>query len=88
MIPRLGEKYQVEIETVSKPNQEYRSEEYAKLGLPLAPAIMVGDELIVQGCDVDEDKLEAAICRHLGLPEPEPQKNGFWIGCSNKRPPG
>jgi hypothetical protein len=67
----------VEIETVTKPYQEYRTEEYAKLGLPLAPAIMVGDELIVQGCDVDEDKLEAAICRHLGLPEPEPQKKGI-----------
>jgi len=77
MIPRLGEKYQVEIETVSKPNQEYRSEEYAKLGLPLAPAIMVGNELVVQGCDVDEDKLEAAICRHLGLPEPKPEKKGI-----------
>jgi hypothetical protein len=77
MIPRLGEKYQVEIETVSKPNQEYRSEEYAKLGLPLAPAIMVEDELVVQGCDVDEDQLEAAICRHLGLPEPESQKRGI-----------
>ena len=67
----------MEIETISKPYQEYRTEEYAKLGLPLAPAIMVGDELIVQGCDVDEDKLEAAICRHLGLPEPEPQKKGI-----------
>jgi hypothetical protein len=77
MIPRLGEKYQVEIETISKPNQEYRSEEYAKLELPVAPAIMVGDELVVQGCDVDEDKLEAAICRHLGLPETEPQKRGI-----------
>ena len=67
----------MEIETISKPYQEYRTEEYAKLGLPLAPAIMVGDELIVQGCDVDEDKLEAAICRHLGLPETEPQKKGI-----------
>ena len=75
--PRLGEKYPVEIETISKPNQEYRTAEYAKLGLPVAPAIMVGDELIVQGCDVDEDKLEAAICHHLGLPEPEPQKKGI-----------
>jgi hypothetical protein len=73
----LGEKYKLEIETTSRPFQEYRTEEYAKLGLPKAPAIMVGDELIVQGCDIDEDKLEAAICRHLGLPEPEPQKKGI-----------
>lgn len=66
MIPGLGERYDIEIETVSKPNQEYRTEEYAKLGLPKAPAIMVGDELIVQGGDIEEGKLEAAICRHLG----------------------
>ncbi len=77
MIPRLWEKYEVEIETVSKPFQEYRTEEYAKLGLPVAPAIMVGDDLVVQGCDVDEDKVEAAICRHLGLPEPIPDKKGI-----------
>ena len=77
LIPRLGEKYQVAIETISKPNQDYRSEEYAKLGLPLAPAIMVGDELVVQGCDVDENKVEAAICRHLGLPGPGSQKKGI-----------
>jgi hypothetical protein len=77
IISRLGEKYQVEMETISKPNQDYRTEEYAKLGLPLAPAIMVGDELIVQGCDIDEEKVEAAICRHLGLPEAEPQRKGM-----------
>ena len=68
----------MEIETTSRPFQEYRTEEYARLGLPMAPAIMVADELIVQGCDVDEDKLEAAICRQLGLPEPEPQKKGIF----------
>jgi hypothetical protein len=73
----LREKYKLEIETTSRPFQAYRTEEYAKLGLPNAPAIMVGDELIVQGCDIDEEKLEAAICRHLGLPEPEPQKKGI-----------
>ena len=77
MIPRLGEKYKVEIETISKPRQEYRTEEYVRLGLPPAPAIMVGDELVVQGCDVDESKVEAVICRHLGLPEPEQQKKGI-----------
>jgi hypothetical protein len=77
MIPRLGKQYNLEIETVSKPNQEFRTEEYAKLGLPPAPAIMVGEELVAQGCDVDEGKLEAAICRHLGLPEPEPRKKGI-----------
>lgn len=76
MIPRLGEKYNIEIETVSKPNKEYRTEEYARSGLPVAPAVMLGDELFAQGCDIDEAKLEAAICRRLGLPEPGPQKKG------------
>lgn len=88
IIPRLGEKYQVEIETISKPNQDYRTEEYAKLGLPLAPAIMVGDELVVQGCDVEEDKLEAAICHHLGLPEPKLQKKGILDRLFKEEAPG
>jgi hypothetical protein len=77
MIPGLGEKYNVAIETVSKPNQEFRTEEYAKSGQPVAPAIMVGDELIVQGCDIDEEKVEAALCRHLGLAAPESEKKGI-----------
>ena len=78
MIPRLGKKYNIEIETTSKPNLEYRREEYAKSGLPLAPAIIVGDELVGQGCDVAEEKVEAAICRHLGIPEPAPKKKGIF----------
>lgn len=45
--------------------QEYREQQYAGLGLTEAPAIMLGDELIVQGRDIDEGTLEAAIRRHL-----------------------
>jgi len=69
MIPRLGEKYKsvVEIETISKPRQGFRDIEYMKLGLPMAPAVMVGDEIIVQG-------YEAAIRRQLNLAEPLPKK--------------
>jgi ribosomal protein L6P/L9E len=40
---------------------------------------MVGDEIIVEGFDVEKDKLEAANCRHLGLPEPVTQKKGFIV---------
>jgi len=47
--------------------------EYMKLGLPMAPAVMVGDEIIVQGCEVAEEKVEAAICRQLNLAEPRPK---------------
>ncbi|MFZ3047553.1 MAG: hypothetical protein WA151_16710 [Desulfatirhabdiaceae bacterium] len=43
----------------------------------MAPAIVIGDELVVQGCDVQEEKLESVICRHLGLPEPEPEKKSI-----------
>ncbi len=76
-MPRLGAKYQIEIETISKPKQEYQTDEYFELDLPAAPAVMVGDEILVEGSDVPEDKLEATICRHLGLPAPEPKKKGI-----------
>ena len=69
-MPRLGEKYDIEIEVTSKPNKEYHTDEYFELDLPTAPAVMVGDELVVEGKDISEDKLEACICRHLGLSEP------------------
>jgi hypothetical protein len=37
---------------------------------------MVGDEIVVEGSGFSEDKLEAAICRRLGLPEPAARKKG------------
>jgi hypothetical protein len=74
MMPRLGQKYELEIETISKPNAEYSTDEYFELDLPVAPAVMVAEEIVVEGSDIPEDKLEAVICRHLGLPPPEPQK--------------
>lgn len=73
----MGGKYKIEIETISKPKADYQTDEYFELDLPTAPAVMVGDEIVVEGSDVQEDKLEATICRHLGLPEPEPQKKGI-----------
>ncbi len=77
MAPRLDAKYPVEIETISKPREEYTSPEYMELDLPKAPAVMIGEEVVVEGVDIAENKLEAAICRHLGLPEPEPKKEGI-----------
>ena len=78
MMPRLGAKYKnIEIEVTSKPIAEYQTDEYFELDLPGAPAVMVGDEIVVEGSDVPEDKLEGFICRHLGLAEPEPQKKGM-----------
>ena len=83
MMPRLGQKYEVEIETISKPIAEYQTDEYFELDLPTAPAVMVGEEIVVEGSDVVDDRLEAVICRHLGLPEPKAQTGGIlgrWFG--------
>jgi hypothetical protein len=78
MMPRLGSKYEIDIETISKPIAEYQTDEYFDLDLPTAPAVMVGEEIVVEGSDVAEAELEAVICRHLGLPVPEPQKKGIF----------
>ncbi len=77
MMPRLGQKYPIDVEVTSKPIAEYQTDEYFELELPTAPAIMVGEEIVVEGADVAEDQLEVVICRHLGLPEPEPPKKGI-----------
>ena len=77
-MPRLGVKYQIEIETISKPKAEYQTDEYFELDLPAAPAVMVGDDIVVEGSDVPEDKLEGVICKHLGLPAPESKKKGIF----------
>jgi hypothetical protein len=74
MMPRLGEKYDIEIQITSKPKSEYLTDEYFDLDLPVAPAIMVGEEIVTEGEDVDDYKVEATICRQLGLPQPEQEK--------------
>ncbi len=78
MMPRLGEKYDIEIETISKPKEEYNTNAYLELGLPKAPAVMLGDKIVVKGADASEENLEAMICKHLGIPAPEPQKRGIF----------
>jgi len=72
MIPRLGDKYKIETEVISKPIAEYLNDDYFALDLPVAPAIMVGDEIVTEGTDVDNHIVEVAICKSLGLAEPEP----------------
>ena len=68
MLSRLGGTYDLEVETTSKPKPEYHTDAYYALDLPVAPAVMVEDEIIVEGKDVDEAAFEAAIRRRLGLP--------------------
>ncbi len=78
MMPRLGEKYKdIEIEVTSKPIAEYQCDEYFELELPVAPAVMVGEEIVVEGSDVSQEKVESVICRYCGLSEPEPEKKGI-----------
>ena len=77
MMPRLGQKYDIEIETISKPIEEFTTSEYLELGLPKAPAVMLGDEIVVKGADASERNLEVMICEQLGMPAPEPQKKGI-----------
>lgn len=77
MMPRLGKQYAIEIEVMSRPKAEYQTDDYFELDLPAAPAVMVADEIVVEGADVSGDKVEAVICRHLGLAEPAPRKKGI-----------
>lgn len=71
MIPRLAQKYNIEIETISKKPTEYRTDEYFELNLPIAPAVMVGEEIVSEGNKIGGYKIESVICRHLGLPAPK-----------------
>ena len=64
----MGEKYETEVETVSRSREEYQSEGYKALGLPSAPAVMVEDEVAAQGPEISAEKLEAVIRRHLEMP--------------------
>jgi hypothetical protein len=74
-MPRLSKKYPVEVDVTTIPKSEYETDEYFAFDLPVAPAVMVGDEIVVEGTDVSDHQLESCICRQLGLPEPE--KKGF-----------
>lgn len=65
MVPRLGKKFDLPVEVVSKPREAYQSLTYADLGLPRAPAIMLGGEILVQGRDIAEQELEEIIRRTL-----------------------
>ena len=38
---------------------------------------MVGDEIVTEGKDIDDHTVEIAICRQLGLPEPESPQKGI-----------
>lgn len=77
MLPGLEARYDIEVEFSARPKAEYLTDAYFELDLPVAPAVMVGDEIVVEGSDVAREELERVICRHLGLPEPPPDKKGM-----------
>jgi len=77
-MPGLGTKYDIHIDVTSKPKADYLTDEYFELDLPVAPAVMVGDEIVVEGADVAQYDIEAAICKHLNLPLPEKEEKGLF----------
>ena len=76
-MPRLGQKYPFDVEVIAKSREAYQAEAYVASDLPAAPAVMVGDDIVVEGADVTEAQLEAVIRRHLGLPPQQPEPKGF-----------
>ena len=78
MIPVLGQKYEIDIEVMSKPKTDYMTDEYFELELPVAPAVMVGDEIVAEGSDFSQTAIEAAICRQLELPPPKIEGKSFF----------
>jgi hypothetical protein len=66
-MPRLGQKYEIDVETITRSRDEYRGDAYRASGLPAAPAVMVEDKIAAQGPEISEEKVEDAIRRHLGL---------------------
>lgn len=71
MMPRLGAKYDITIETISKPRADYQTDAWFELDLPVAPAVMVEDEIVVEGADISQEEVEACICRYLGIAGPK-----------------
>ena len=65
--PGLGKKYKINIEVISKPKPDYLTDDYFELDLPVAPAVMVGDEIVAEGADVSGETIEKEICRQLGV---------------------
>jgi hypothetical protein len=68
MLPRLGGIEGVKVEVTSLPREEYRDDRYRRLGLPAAPAIMIDDEVVVQGVDIAEERLRELLAARLRQP--------------------
>ena len=78
-VARLGESYDIDIEVTSKPRADYNTDEYFALDLPVAPAIMVGDEIITEGkaLTITRSRWQSAVSwgfRNL-------RRKESWTGC-------
>jgi hypothetical protein len=67
MMSRLGKKYELDLTVTSKSREEYESNEYAQSNLPVAPAIRIDEETIVERANISEEELEEVIRTKLGL---------------------
>lgn len=65
MAPGLSAKYSVEIDTETHTREHYKTDEWLDTELPAAPAIMLGDDVIIEGGDIPEDELEREIKSRL-----------------------
>ncbi len=77
MLSRLDTKYEAQFVVISHPRDHYKTTAWQEENLPVAPAIMIDEEVVTAGKDIKEGILEATICRHLGLPVPSTNKGGF-----------
>jgi hypothetical protein len=67
ILPRLGRKYNLEIETISRSREAYQQLKHLDSDLPAAPAVILGNELLIQGCLISQEEIESSIRRHLGI---------------------
>ncbi len=67
MASRLGVEYPIDIQVTSKPRADYRTDEWTQTELPCAPAIMIGDVVVVEGSDITDEKVVSEIKRQLGI---------------------
>ena len=70
MLPGLGDKTGVEIETVEKSREEYRSDSYAATNLPVAPAVIIDGEAIAVQNIITHSQMEKLIENRLNA-EPD-----------------
>ena len=61
MMPGLGDKFGIDIEIVEKSRDEYRSESYIETKLPVAPAIMIDEDVIEARNNITLSQLEKMI---------------------------